>query len=75
MLRKTVILVITTLLAICAGCQSHTTSKEIARQQWSKTSAKIKLASAQEQYDAENYQKAMFDGGGGKRNIINKISN
>jgi len=58
MLRKTTIAAITVVLAVCAGCESQAQSKRAARQRWDKMSARIKLALAQQQYDAGNYDRA-----------------
>jgi len=59
MLRKTTITAITVVLAVCAGCESQAQSKRAARQRWDKTSARVKLTLAQQQYDAGNYDRAV----------------
>ncbi|MHC4888347.1 MAG: tetratricopeptide repeat protein [Planctomycetota bacterium] len=59
MLRKITIAAITVVLAACAGCESHAQSKNAAKQRWDKTSARIKLTLAQQQYDAGNYDRAV----------------
>jgi len=51
MLRKTTITVITVVLAVLAGCQSHAQNKKAAKERWAKTSAQIKLGLAQQEYD------------------------
>ena len=58
MLRKITIAAITVALAVSAGCESHAQSKRDARQRWDKTSSRIKLTLAQQQYDAGNYDRA-----------------
>jgi len=58
MLRKITITAITIVLAGCAGCESHAQSKNAAKERWAKTSARIKLTLAQQQYDAGNYDRA-----------------
>ena len=58
MLRKLTTLGLSILLAAVAGCQSHADNKAAARQRWDKTSANIKLALAQQQYDNGKYEEA-----------------
>lgn len=58
MLRKTIMLSVSILLAVCVGCQSHVQNKKAAKERWDKASAQIKLALAQQQYDNGKYEEA-----------------
>ena len=58
MLRKTIIAVASVVLLVCAGCESHEQSRKVAKQRWDKTTAKMKLALAQQQVDTGDYEKA-----------------
>jgi len=58
MLRKTIMLSVSVLLAVCVGCQSHVQNKKAAKERWDKASAQIKLALAQQQYDNGKYEEA-----------------
>lgn len=58
MLRKTVIAVITAAIVVCAGCESHTQSKNAAKERWNKNSAQIKLNLAEQQYNEADYENA-----------------
>jgi tetratricopeptide (TPR) repeat protein len=58
MLRKLAVMILLVALSASAGCQSHTKSKVAAEARWNRTSAKIKLALAQQQYDSGNYEEA-----------------
>jgi len=55
---KITITAIIVVLAVCAGCESHEQNRRAARQRWEKTSARIKLTLARQQYDAGNYDRA-----------------
>ncbi|HIJ54200.1 MAG TPA: tetratricopeptide repeat protein [Planctomycetes bacterium] len=59
MLRKITIAAITVVMAVCAGCESQAQSKRAARQRWDKTTARVKLALAQQQYTSGNYERAV----------------
>ncbi|HUW20808.1 MAG TPA: tetratricopeptide repeat protein [Sedimentisphaerales bacterium] len=58
MLRNLTIAVIAGALLVCGGCQSQASGKKAAKERWDKTSAKIKLALAQQAYDNRKYDEA-----------------
>jgi len=43
---------------VCSGCKSPGTARKLARERWSKASARIKLGMAQQQYDQGRYEQA-----------------
>jgi Tfp pilus assembly protein PilF len=58
MLRKTTVALIVIVIVVCAGCESHAESKKGAKERWDRTSARIKLGLAQQQYDNGKYEQA-----------------
>jgi len=59
MLRKTTITAAALLLAICAGCESHAERKQAVKEQWQKSSSRIKLNLAKQQYGKGKYADAL----------------
>jgi len=57
-LRRTVIAIVTAVLAACSGCQTQAEHKKAARQRWEKATAGIKLTLAQQQYENGKYEQA-----------------
>ncbi|MHC4619787.1 MAG: tetratricopeptide repeat protein [Planctomycetota bacterium] len=58
MLRKTIVALIMTMLVVFAGCQTHAENRKAAKERWDKTSARIKLAVAKQEYDSGKYAHA-----------------
>ncbi|MHC4572811.1 MAG: tetratricopeptide repeat protein [Planctomycetota bacterium] len=58
MLRKAIVVMVTAVLAAGAGCESHAEARKAAQERWGRTSARIKLAQAQQQYDSGKYEQA-----------------
>jgi tetratricopeptide (TPR) repeat protein len=57
MLRK--IIILTAILGLSAGCQSHAQHEKAAKQRWAKARASIKLTMAEQQYNNGEYDKAL----------------
>jgi tetratricopeptide (TPR) repeat protein len=58
MLCKITITAITLVLAVCAGCESHSESKKLAQKRWEKASVGIKLNLAQQKYENNCFDEA-----------------
>jgi len=50
--------VILVISAMCAGCQPHAENKKLAYIRWQKSMAKVKLKTAENQYDSGKYDEA-----------------
>jgi tetratricopeptide (TPR) repeat protein len=63
MLRKVTIAAITLVLAlvICAGCETYSESKKLAKMRWEKASVGVKLTLAQQEYERNQLDQAKRD--------------
>lgn len=58
MTRRIIITIMMIVCAVCVGCETHSESKKLAQQRFEKSSARIKLGLAQQEYDQKNLDKA-----------------
>ncbi len=58
MIRKITITAMILVLAVCAGCESHSKSKKMAQEKWDKASAGIKLNLARQKYEENCFDEA-----------------